>query len=61
VSHAVNHSQKSLVSVSLLERYRIRAEAADYYLTYSVVEWLPVFVSQASCKIVTGKLQDRDR
>ena len=29
-----------------MERYRIRAETAVYYLTYSVVEWLPVFVSQ---------------
>jgi REP element-mobilizing transposase RayT len=25
-------------------------------LTYSIVEWLPVFVSQASCKIVTDSL-----
>src|SRR5205807_8591726 len=39
-----------------MERYRIHAEAAVYYLTYSVVEWLPVFVSQASCKIVTDSL-----
>ncbi len=25
-----------------MDRYRIHAEAAVYYLTYSVVEWLPV-------------------
>jgi hypothetical protein len=39
----------------------IHADAAVYYLTYSyltysVVEWLPVFVSQASCQIVTESL-----
>jgi hypothetical protein len=27
-----------------------------YYLTYSVVDWLPVFVSQAGCQIVTDSL-----
>ena len=40
----------------IVERYRIHADAAVYYLTYSVVEWLPVFVSQASCQIVTESL-----
>jgi hypothetical protein len=39
-----------------LERYRIHADAAVYYLTYSVVEWLPVFVSRASCQLVTESL-----
>jgi hypothetical protein len=39
-----------------MERYRIHAEAAVYYLTYSVVEWLPVFVSGTTCKIVTDSL-----
>ena len=39
-----------------MERYRIHPEAAVYYLTYSVVEWLPVFVSEATCKIVTDSL-----
>jgi hypothetical protein len=39
-----------------MERYRIHAEAAVYYLTYSIVEWLPVFVSQASCEIVVDSL-----
>jgi putative transposase len=39
-----------------MERYRIHAEAAVYYLTYSVVEWLPVFVSGATCKLVTDSL-----
>jgi hypothetical protein len=39
-----------------MERYRIRPEAAVYYLTYSIVEWLPVFVSAASCTIVAESL-----
>lgn len=31
-------------------------EAAVYCLTYFVVDWLPVFVSQARCQIVTESL-----
>ena len=39
-----------------MEHYRIYPEAAVYYLTYTVVEWLPVFVSETACKIVTDSL-----
>jgi REP element-mobilizing transposase RayT len=39
-----------------MERYRIHPEAAVYYLTYSVVEWLPVFVSAGTCRIITESL-----
>jgi putative transposase len=39
-----------------MERYRIHPEAGVYFLTYSVVEWLPIFVSEAACKIVTESL-----
>jgi REP element-mobilizing transposase RayT len=39
-----------------MERYRIDPEASVYFLTYSVVEWLPVFISEATCKIVTESL-----
>ena len=39
-----------------MERYRVRSDAAVYYLTYSVVDWLPIFVSQATCKIITDSL-----
>ena len=39
-----------------MERYRIQPEAAVYFLTYSVVEWLPVFIREATCKIVTESL-----
>lgn len=39
-----------------MERYRITADAAVYYVTFSVVDWLPVFVSEQSCRIVTDSL-----
>jgi putative transposase len=39
-----------------MERYRIRQDAAVYFVTYSIVEWLPVFVSEAACRIVTDSL-----
>jgi putative transposase len=39
-----------------MERYRIHPEAVVYYVTYSIVEWLPVFVTQASCQSVTDRL-----
>jgi putative transposase len=39
-----------------MERYRISPDAAVYYVTYSIVEWLPVFVSEAACRIITDSL-----
>jgi hypothetical protein len=39
-----------------MENYRIRADGAVYFVTYSVVDWLPVFVSEAACRIVTDSL-----
>jgi putative transposase len=39
-----------------MERYRIHSEAAVYFVTYSVVDWLPVFVSESACRIVTESL-----
>jgi putative transposase len=36
-----------------MERYRFHSEAAVYFVTFSVVQWLPVFVFEESCKIVT--------
>ena len=38
------------------ERYRISDEAHVYFVTYSIVEWLPVFVSEKACRIVTDSL-----
>jgi REP element-mobilizing transposase RayT len=38
------------------ERYRIGIDAYVYFVTYSIIEWLPVFVSEAACRIVTDSL-----
>ena len=32
-----------------MDRYRIQPEAAVYFLTFSVVEWLPVFIRSSPC------------
>src|SRR5260370_14426445 len=39
-----------------MERYRFHADGALFYVTFSVVDWLPVFVSEAAFKIVTESL-----
>lgn len=39
-----------------MERYRIRADGAVYLVTYTVVDWLPIFVSAAACQIITQSL-----
>lgn len=39
-----------------MERYRIHSESALYFVTYTVVDWLPVFVSEDACRIVTESL-----
>jgi len=39
-----------------MERYRITSDEALYYVTFTVVEWLPVFVSEPPCKVVTDSL-----
>jgi REP element-mobilizing transposase RayT len=36
-----------------MERYRIVADVGLYYITFTVVEWLPVFVDETACKIIT--------
>jgi putative transposase len=38
------------------ERYRIVEEASIYFVTYTVVEWLPVFTTEAACQIVTESM-----
>jgi REP element-mobilizing transposase RayT len=40
----------------MAERYRIYSDGAVYYLTMTVVEWLPVFIAEAPCKIWTQSL-----
>ncbi len=39
-----------------MERYRIVADVGLYYVTFTVVEWLPVFIDEAACRIVTDSL-----
>jgi putative transposase len=39
-----------------MERYRFHSDGAVYFVTFSVVEWLPVFVSERAFKIVTDSL-----
>jgi REP element-mobilizing transposase RayT len=39
-----------------MERYRLHSDAAVYFITYSVIEWLPIFISEATCKIITDSL-----
>ena len=39
-----------------MERYRIVADVGLYYVTFSIVEWLPVFIDETACRIVTDSL-----
>ncbi len=39
-----------------MERYRFYADGAAYFVTFSVTDWLPVFVSEQACRIVTESL-----
>lgn len=39
-----------------MERYRIVAGVGLYYVTFTVVEWLPVFIDETACKILTDSL-----
>ncbi len=40
-----------------MERYRITSEAALYFCTFSIVDWLPIFVSEHPCQIITDSLR----
>jgi len=39
-----------------MERYCIVKDVGLYYVTFTVVEWLPVFIDAAACKIITDSL-----
>jgi len=39
-----------------MERYRIVESVGLYYVTFTVVEWLPVFIDETTCKIITDSL-----
>ena len=38
------------------ERYRIVDDAHVYFVTYSIVDWLPVFIAEEPCQIVAESL-----
>jgi putative transposase len=40
-----------------MERYRIADDVGIHFVTMSVVEWLPVFVSEGACRIVADSLK----
>jgi REP element-mobilizing transposase RayT len=40
----------------VMERYRFHADGALCYVTFSVVDWLPIFISETACQIVTESL-----
>jgi putative transposase len=39
-----------------MERYRFHSDGALFYVTFSVVDWLPLFVSETGCKVITESL-----
>ncbi len=39
-----------------MERYRITENASIYFVTFTIVDWLPVFIEEQTCKIVTDSL-----
>jgi REP element-mobilizing transposase RayT len=39
-----------------MERYRIYGDRGLYFITMTVVDWLPVFVAEEPCRIVTDSL-----
>ena len=45
-----------LTTLVVMERYRIHADGALYYCTFSVVDWLPVFIGERPCQIVADSL-----
>jgi REP element-mobilizing transposase RayT len=45
-----------LTQEATMPHYRIVEEHALYFVTFSVVEWLPVFVTEAPCQIITESL-----
>ncbi len=44
------------IIIDVMERYRICSDAAIYFVTFTVVDWLPVFVSEAACRIIVESL-----
>jgi putative transposase len=42
-----------------MERYQIAEDVGIYFVTMSVVDWLPVFVSEGACRVLTDSLNFR--
>jgi hypothetical protein len=43
--------------LSSMERYRFHADGSLFYVTFTVVDWLPVFVSEPACQILCDSLK----
>jgi REP element-mobilizing transposase RayT len=56
VPHRLTAGLLSPSGDSPLENYRIQKDSAVYFVTYSVVDWLPVFVSESANRILTESL-----
>ena len=41
----------------MAERYQFYSDGSVFFVTFSIVEWLPVFVSEAPCQIITDSLK----
>ncbi|OGN74225.1 MAG: hypothetical protein A2X25_14645 [Chloroflexi bacterium GWB2_49_20] len=40
----------------LMEHYKIQEGVGVYFVTFTVVEWLPIFIDEPACKIITESL-----
>jgi REP element-mobilizing transposase RayT len=40
-----------------MERYRIAEDASVYFVTFSIVEWLPIFISEEPCRIIVDSFR----
>ncbi len=39
-----------------MEKFQFHSDGSVFFVTFSIVDWLPVFVSEDSCRIVTDSL-----
>jgi hypothetical protein len=39
-----------------MERYRIVPAVGLYYVTFTIIEWLPVFIDESACRIISESL-----
>ena len=39
-----------------MERFQLYPDKAIYFLTFSIIEWLPVFITAEACLIITNSL-----